>query len=58
MNHYYIMPDGSTASNMKDGKLKIGKGSDAFRSLVRKGIIKKVTHTHKLHSDDTNTPSL
>jgi hypothetical protein len=50
--HYYILPDGTIVYSMKEGKLKLKKGSDAFRSLVRKGIIKKVVYNQKLHSDD------
>ncbi len=53
--HYYILPDGSIVFSMKEGKLRLGKGSDAFRSLVRKSIIKKVVYNQKLHSDDTGT---
>jgi hypothetical protein len=53
--HYYILPDGTTALTMKEGRLRIGKGCDAFRSLERKGIIKKITYTHKLHSDGTTS---
>lgn len=54
-NHYYILPDGSSVDNMKDGKRRLGMGSDAFRSLVRKGIIKKVIHSQKLQSDGFGT---
>lgn len=54
-NHYYILPDGSSVDNMKDGKRRLGIGSDAFRSLVRKGIIKKVIHNQKLQSDGSGT---
>lgn len=54
-NHYYILPDGFSVDNMKDGKRRLGIGSDAFRSLVRKGIIKKVIHNQKLQSDGSGT---
>lgn len=54
-NHYYILPDGSCVDNMKDGKRRLGIGSDAFRSLVRKGIIKKVIYSQKLQGDDSGT---
>jgi len=53
--HYYILPDGTIVYNMKEGKLRMGIGSDAFRSLVRKEIIKKVVYNQKLHSDDSGT---
>ena len=54
-NHYYILPDGSFVDNMKDGKRQLGIGGDAFRSLVRKEIIKKVTYNQKLKSDGSGT---
>ncbi len=53
--HYYILPDGYIAHNMKEGKLRLGIGSDAFRSLVRKEIIKKIIYNQKLQSDDSGT---
>jgi hypothetical protein len=40
---------------MKEAKLSLGIGSDAFRSLVRKGIILKVINNQKLQSDDPGT---
>lgn len=51
-DHYYILPDGTVVSSMKEGKLLLGKGSDAFRSLVKKGIIIKVINYQKLQGDD------
>ncbi len=54
MTHYYILPDGSCFDNMKEARYYMGIGTDAFRSLVRKRIIKKVVNTQQqLQSDDT-----
>ncbi len=53
--HYYKLPDGYIVHNMKEGKQKLNIGSDAFRSLVRKGIITKVIYNQKLQSDDPGT---
>ena len=55
--HYYILPDGCIVHNMREGKQKLGIGSDAFRSLVRKGIVTKVIYNQKLQSDDPGTPT-
>lgn len=40
--HYYILPNGTKVSNMKEGHTKLGIGSSAFRNLVRKGIVNKI----------------
>ena len=39
---YYILPDGTKAPNMKDARSKLGLGTQGFRALVRKGIVKKI----------------
>lgn len=51
--HYYILPDGSTAANMKEGANKLGKSGTVFAALVKKGIIKKVI-TSNTNSNDNN----
>ena len=38
----YLLPDGRTASNMAEACAMLGRGSQGFRALVRKGIVKKV----------------
>lgn len=43
MSHYYILPDGGIASNMKEARELMGLSSTAFKSLVRKGIVIKHT---------------
>ena len=47
MAHFYKLPDGRTASNMKEARELLGLSSTAFKSLVRKGIVVK-------HSLDTS----
>ncbi len=45
----YLLPGGQSAENMKAGRLIIGEqsghsfSSESFRSLVKKGVIKKIT---------------
>ncbi len=41
MAHFYILPDGKTASTMKEARELMGLSSTAFKSLVRKGIVTK-----------------
>lgn len=43
----YQLPDGSTASNMRAARTKLGLGSQGFRALVRKGVVKKVYNQAK-----------
>lgn len=43
MAHFYKLPDGRTASNMKEARELLGLSSTAFKSLVRKGIVIKQT---------------
>jgi hypothetical protein len=54
LSHFYELPDGRKALNMLEGCRMIGKGTDAFRSLVKKGIIKKYITNQKLKSDEKN----
>jgi len=46
-NWYYLLPDGTRADNMKDARTKLGLGTQGFRALVRKGIVKKITEEAK-----------
>ena len=39
--HNYLLPDGTTVENQKDGCIKLGIGRNAFRNWVKSGIIKK-----------------
>ncbi len=43
MAHIYLLPDGSTATNMKDARELMGLSATSFKSLVRKGIVLKQT---------------
>ena len=42
MEHFYILPNGITADNMKSARSILGIGSHKFRSLVRMGVVVKV----------------
>lgn len=42
MEHYYILPSGQFAQNMKEARTILGLGSHKFRLLVKTGIIIKV----------------
>lgn len=44
---HYLLPDGSTADNMKEAREKMGLGVQGFRALVRKEIVKKITISSK-----------
>lgn len=44
---YYLLPDGTTAPNMKEARERLGLGTQGFRALVRKGIVKKITEQTK-----------
>ena len=46
-NHRYLLPDGTTAADMKAARNKMGLGAQGFRALVRKGIVKKIHITTK-----------
>ena len=42
MEHFYILPNGIKAENMKSARTILGIGSHKFRSLVKMGIVIKV----------------
>ncbi len=42
MAHYYILPNGDTADNMKSARTILGIGTHKFRDLVKAGIVVKV----------------
>ena len=42
MEHYYILPKGEIADNMKAARTIMGVGSHKFRRFVKMGIITKV----------------
>ena len=40
--HYYILPDGSRAENMKEACKSLGVGSRFFKTLIKRGLVKKI----------------
>ena len=44
-SHYYLLPDGQKAENMREAREKMGLGVQGFRALVRREIVKKITIT-------------
>lgn len=52
--HYYVLPDGQMATNMKEACIIMKLGPRGFRALVRNGIIKKVNATPKTEWYGTN----
>ena len=50
--HYYILPDGTRAENMKEGHKMLGKSGTVFAKLVKKGIIKKVITSSTLSNEN------
>lgn len=65
-NHLYLLPDGQTATNMKEGTERMSKikgykiSSKTFRDLVKAGVIKKIesesltsTATSNGHNNET-----
>ena len=54
-NWYYLLPDGTTEANMKDARVKLGLGTQGFRALVRKGIVKKIYEQAKTTGYEGNT---
>ena len=42
MDHFYILPSGQLAENMKAARTILGIGSHKFRSFVKMGIVTKV----------------
>ena len=54
-NWYYLLPDGTTAPNMKEARERLGLGTQGFRALVRKGIVKKITEQAKTSGYERET---
>jgi len=52
--HYYILPDGSRADNMKEGCEAMGINRRSFQNLVKKQVIKKVLTTELKEDEDEN----
>ena len=50
--HYYILPDGSRADNMKDGCESMDINRRSFQNLVKKEIIKKIINNSILQEDE------
>jgi len=44
----YILPNGSMASNMEEARKYLKLSAVAFRSLVRQGVVKKITEQQKI----------
>lgn len=42
MKHYYILPSGHVAHNMKEARTILGIGTHKFRLFVKTGIVIKV----------------
>ncbi len=42
MEHYYILPSGEVAENMKTARTILGIGTHKFRLFVKTGIVIKV----------------
>jgi hypothetical protein len=56
-NHYYLLPDGRTADNMKQACEMMGMGAQGFRALIRKGVVKKITsETERYERNSTTSP--
>ena len=53
--HYYILPDGNRADNMKDGCEAMGINRRSFQNLVKKQIVKKVLLTNTKLKEDEKT---
>ena len=53
--HYYILPDDTTAKNMREARKRMGIGVQGFRALVRKGIVKKIITTETSEYDSNKT---
>ena len=52
MKHYYILPNGEIANNMKKAKLQLGITGHQFRGMVKGGVIKKVITNQRAQSHD------
>ncbi|MBK3518910.1 hypothetical protein [Carboxylicivirga marina] len=48
--HYYLLPDGTKVDNMKDGCAHLGKASNTFKDLVKRGTIKKITVNNQVQN--------
>jgi hypothetical protein len=64
----YLLPGGQTAENMKSGRMILSEesghtfSSESFRSLVKKGVIKKINRiirsiTPQSNAINTTNPS-
>ena len=42
MEHFYILPNGKMADNMKDARTILGIGTHKFRQFVKMGVVVKV----------------
>lgn len=42
MAHYYVLPNGDIADDMKSARTILGVGTHKFRTLVKEGIVTKV----------------
>ena len=49
-NWYYLLPDGTTAPNMKELRSITGRSVTVLRKLIRKGEIIKITNKQMLRS--------
>lgn len=63
---FYLLPGGQSAENMKSGRMILSEesghnfSSESFRSLVKKGVIKKIYRINRSitpQSDAGNTTS-
>ena len=46
----YLLPDGYTASDMKEARTKMGLGAQGFRALIRNRPVKKVQNSASNHN--------
>jgi hypothetical protein len=57
---FYLLPGGQSAENMKSGKMILSEesghnfSSESFRSLVKKGVIKKITRINRSITPQSN----
>jgi len=56
--HYYLLPDGRTADNMKLACEMMSLGAKGFRALIRKGVVKKITSETQRYEQDSTTSTL
>ena len=56
MAHYYVLPNGEKADNMKAARTILGVGTHKFRSFVKMGIVTKVEgNLNNFHNDEPLT---